>query len=111
MVGPCGGVDKVVVVAESGMQPMTVRFGRRAKEVIEREADVDGVSVSVYVREAALARAIYSIALRAGEAGELAHKLQDLREELDGMGLDGMGVLELILARVATAASRQPEPE
>jgi hypothetical protein len=98
-------------VPEPGMQPKTVRFGQRAKEVIEREADRDGVSFSVYVREAALARAIYTIALRAGENGELAHKLQDLREELDGMGIDGMGVLELILARVDQAARSRAEPE
>lgn len=96
---------------DSGMQPMTVRFGRRAKEVIEREAARDGVSFAVYAREATLARAIYTIALRAGAKGELAHHLQDLREELDDMGLDGMGIVEHILERVDTAASRVGESE
>lgn len=86
------------------LRPTTVRFGRSAYEVVRREAERDGMSLGAWIREAAIARAIYTIALRAGPAGELAHHLRDLRTELDEAGVDGALVVERVLARVAEVA-------
>lgn len=41
------------------MRETKIRFGLRAWEIIQEEADADGVSASQFVREAALARAFY----------------------------------------------------
>ena len=49
------------------MKVTTVRFGRDLWTLLEREAEQAGVSVSQYVREAALARAAAS----AGTRGEI----------------------------------------
>lgn len=89
------------------MTPKTVRFGRRALGLIEREADRDGSSFSVYVREAAIVRAIYSVAERATSREAMDHRLADLREQLTGIGLDGSMILELILARVDEAVNER----
>ena len=46
------------------MKVTTLRFGADLWQLLEREAALDGVSVSQYVREAALARAVGAAAVR-----------------------------------------------
>lgn len=94
-----------------GMQATTVRFGRAAYEVLRREAQLDGTSISLYVRESALARAVFSMALRVGDRGELGNALQTVREDLDELGIDGMTFLERIVAAIddAVVARRNRE--
>ena len=97
-----------------GMQPKTVRFGRMAHDLVQRESDRDGTSFSTYVREAALARAVWTIALRR-DAPILATRLQGLREELEELGIDGMGLLERFAVELERSegieqrASSEPE--
>lgn len=96
-----------------GMQPMTVRFGRTAYELVRREAERDGTPLSTWVREAALARAVWTIALRR-DRPILAQRLQAMREELDELGIDGMGLLERFaseLGRSEDVDSSDSEPE
>lgn len=99
-----------------GMQAKTVRFGRMAHDLVAREADRDGTSFSTYVREAALARAVWTIALRR-ETPILATRLQVLREELDELGIDGMALIERFAVEldrsegVDGSLSLAPEPE
>lgn len=54
------------------MRETKIRFGARAWDLIQQEARNDGVSASQFVREAALARALYARHLR----GELADGAQ-----------------------------------
>jgi hypothetical protein len=49
------------------MRVTTVRFSEDLWELLEREAALGGISVSQYIREAALARAVAAAAVR-GEA-------------------------------------------
>jgi glutathione S-transferase len=53
------------------MKVTTVRFGEDLWALLEAEADHAGVSVSQYIREAALARAAFLVGARAGVADEL----------------------------------------
>jgi hypothetical protein len=57
--------------AARAMKVTTVRFGADLWALLEREAAVAGVSVSQYVREAALARAAFAAGTRAGAPEEL----------------------------------------
>ncbi|HEX8855950.1 MAG TPA: hypothetical protein VF752_10145 [Thermoleophilaceae bacterium] len=61
------------------MRATTIRFSPAAWELIEREAQREGVSVAQYVREATL----FHVAYRLGERGEgLADVRSLLHEEL-----------------------------
>lgn len=51
------------------MQPLTIRLGKRLREALGNEAEREGVSLSQYVRDAALARMVYARAER-GEVDE-----------------------------------------
>ena len=53
----------------------TIRFGDRAYTAIARAADAQGISVSQYVREAALIRAVLDELDSAEEAIHTAHDL------------------------------------
>ena len=53
------------------MKTTTIRFGDDLWALLESEADVTGVSVSQYVREAALSRAAFSAGARAEAPAEL----------------------------------------
>ena len=46
------------------MRTVTLRFGQRLWELVIEEAEHDGISTSAFIREAALARAIYARARR-----------------------------------------------
>ena len=64
------------------MRETKIRFGNRAWELIQEEAEIDGVSASQFVREAAVARAIFMKNRRGDtEAGEtIIHLIEALRE-------------------------------
>lgn len=65
------------------MRETKIRFGERAWKIIQEEAILDGVSASQFVRESALARAVYLRSLR-GEAlggNGLQDIIRQLREE------------------------------
>lgn len=68
--------------AVAGMRETKIRFGVRAWEIIQEEADLDGVSASQFVREAALARAIY-MRYKRGEV-EPGQKFDELVAQLRG---------------------------
>lgn len=53
------------------MRRATIRFGNATWMLLEREAELDGVSVAQWVREAAIARAVWVRAMR-GEPIEAA---------------------------------------
>jgi hypothetical protein len=57
--------------ASPAMKVTTVRFGEDLWGLLEAEAAQSGVSVSQYIREAALARAAFAVGARAGAADEL----------------------------------------
>ena len=60
----------------------TIRFGDRAYTAIARAADAQGISVSQYVREAALIRAVLDELDAAGEAIHTAHDLLAVAREV-----------------------------
>jgi hypothetical protein len=59
-------------VASKKMHQTTVRFGADLWEALEREGERLGVSVAQYVREAALARLVYSAGKRGDDEFDLA---------------------------------------
>jgi hypothetical protein len=59
-------------MALKGMHQTTVRFGADLWEALEEEGRRLGVSVAQYVREAALARLVYSAGKRGDEEFDLA---------------------------------------
>jgi hypothetical protein len=59
-------------MASKGMHQTTVRFGVDLWEALEEEGRRLGVSVAQYVREAALARLVYSAGKRGDEEFDLA---------------------------------------
>ena len=60
----------------------TIRFGDRAYTAIARAADAQGISVSQYVREAALIRAVLDELDSAEEAVHTAHDLLAVAREV-----------------------------
>jgi hypothetical protein len=64
-------LDMKELTGTRAMKVTTVRFGADLWALLEREAALAGVSVSQYVREAALARAAFSAGTRAGAPSEL----------------------------------------
>ena len=60
----------------------TIRFADRAYTAIARAADVQGISVSQYVREAALIRAVLDELESAEEAIHTAHDLLAIAREV-----------------------------
>ena len=61
-------------VPTTAMRVTTVRFGHDLWQLLEREAGLVGTSVSQYIREASLARAAATVAVRGEDALEqLAH--------------------------------------
>ena len=60
----------------------TIRFGDRAYMAIARAADAQGISVSQYVREAALIRAVLDELDSAEEALHTAHDLLAIAREV-----------------------------
>ena len=60
----------------------TIRFGDRGYTTIARAADAQGISVSQYVREAALIRAVLDELDSATEALHTAHDLLDIAREV-----------------------------
>ena len=60
----------------------TIRFADRAYTTIARAADTQGISVSQYVREAALIRAVLDELDSAEEALHTAHDLLDIAREV-----------------------------
>jgi hypothetical protein len=69
------------------MRVTTLRFGSDLWQLLEHEAALDGVSVSQYVREAALARAVGAAVVR------------------------GEGPLELLSGATREVAAADPDPE
>ena len=60
----------------------TIRFGDRAYTAIARAADAQGISVSQYVREAALIRAVLDELDSAEEAVHTGHDLLAIAREV-----------------------------
>jgi len=67
----------------------TIRFGDRGYATIARVADEQGVSVSQYVREAALMRAVLDDLDTASEALHRAHDLVALAREVRALSSPG----------------------
>ena len=64
------------------LHPTTIRFADRAYLAIARAADLQGISVSQYVREAALIRAVLDELDSAEEALHSAHDLLAIAREV-----------------------------
>lgn len=60
------------------MKQTAIRLSDQVREVLQEEADYEGVSLSQYIREAALMRAWYS----RGERGENAAEVRQLEQLL-----------------------------
>ena len=60
----------------------TIRFADRSYVAVARAADAQGISVSQYVREAALIRAVLDELDTAEEALHTAHDLVDVAREV-----------------------------
>jgi hypothetical protein len=87
-----------------GMKVTTVRFGADLWQLLEQEAERAGVSVSQYVREAALARAAASAGARGtvpfGSLADAAREVSSTR----GAGMDDkQRAIEVALASLARA--------
>jgi uncharacterized protein (DUF1778 family) len=72
-------VARVPTVA---LHATTIRFGDRAYMAIARAADAQGISVSQYVREAALIRAVLDELDSAEQALHTAHDLLAIAREV-----------------------------
>src|SRR4051794_39608859 len=88
--GLAGNRQKVVVMPSGGTKPVTVRWSQGAHKVVVHEAELEGIPLARYMREASLARAFYAIGRRAGGGkGEgFAERLCHLTQELDDLGID-----------------------
>jgi uncharacterized protein (DUF1778 family) len=64
------------------LHPTTIRFGDRAYTAIARAADEQGISVSQYVREAALVRAVLDELDATVDALHTAHDLLAVAREV-----------------------------
>jgi hypothetical protein len=64
------------------LHPTTIRFGDKAYTAIARAADEQGISVSQYVREAALIRAVLDELDSAEEAIHSGHDLLAIAREV-----------------------------
>jgi len=73
------GTARVPLVA---LHATTIRFADRAYTAIARAADAQGISVSQYVREAALIRAVLDELDSAEEAIHTAHDLLAIAREV-----------------------------
>jgi hypothetical protein len=69
-------------VAPVALHATTIRFADRAYTAIARAADAQGISVSQYVREAALIRAVLDELDSAEEALHTAHDLLAIAREV-----------------------------
>jgi hypothetical protein len=96
-----GRRTKVVVVMASGTKPVTVRWSEGAHAVVVHEAEIEGIPLARYMREAALARAFYAIGRRSSGDQGFAERLCHMTQELDELGVDGMAVLERILEHLS----------
>ncbi|HYB25071.1 MAG TPA: hypothetical protein VEF89_00500 [Solirubrobacteraceae bacterium] len=94
----------------TAMKVTTVRFGTDLWRLLEDEAEYAGVSVSQYIREAALARAAAAAAARGrGPFELLAGALREVRRDEAG---SAAGVeAELVLARLARLAAAEARSE
>jgi hypothetical protein len=93
------------------MKVTTVRFGEDLWGLLESEAANSGVSVSQYIREAALARAAFAVGARAGAADEL---LAAWSRALLGGGRDGSELGEAtqrLIAALTRSRSREQREE
>jgi uncharacterized protein (DUF1778 family) len=77
--GRAAGAAKVPAVA---LHATTIRFADRAYTAIAHAADAQGISVSQYVREAALIRAVLDELDSAEEAIHTAHDLLAVAREV-----------------------------
>ena len=88
------------------LHPTTIRFADRAYTTIARAADSQGISVSQYVREAALIRAVLDELDTAEEALHTAHDLLAIAREVRRLAqVDPPG------APPATAGRQRRAPE
>jgi hypothetical protein len=62
---------------DMAMKPTAVRLSDEIRKVLQEEADYEGISLSQYLREAALMRAWYARGAR-GEDGEALRELEKL---------------------------------
>lgn len=61
---------------------LTIRFSPRTHSVIKHEAEREGVTITQFVREAALARAYYAKGLRGERPPEGEQALEQARDTL-----------------------------
>ena len=89
------------------LQATTIRFADRAYTTIARAADTQGISVSQYVREAALIRAVLDELDSAEEALHTAHDLLDIAREVRRLAeVDPPGPPRANAARKRPAAAK-----
>ena len=92
---------------KSTMKVTTVRFGDDLRRLLEHESAIVGVSVSQYVREAALARAAAAVAARGEDPFErLAGAVRETVRRDVGTGPEDRETLAA-LARVKGAPAEQ----
>jgi uncharacterized protein (DUF1778 family) len=72
------------------MKILSVRFGAEQQRLIEREAKVEGVSTSAFIRDAAYARAILQAARREDRTLALFESLIAAVEENGQDAISGM---------------------
>jgi uncharacterized protein (DUF1778 family) len=77
-----GRRTRVASVPSVALHATTIRFADRAYTAIARAADAQGISVSQYVREAALIRAVLDELDSAEEAVHTAHDLLAIAREV-----------------------------
>ena len=88
----------------------TIRFADRAYTAIALAADAQGISVSQYVREAALIRAVLDELDSANDALHTAHDLLAIAREVRRLAeVDPPGPPRANAGRRASAARRKPE--
>lgn len=85
---------------DAGKKPVTVRWSEGAHAVVVHEAELEGIPLARYMREASLARAFYAIGRRSSGEG-FSERLCHMTQELDDLGIDGMAVLERILEHLS----------
>jgi uncharacterized protein (DUF1778 family) len=102
---PIGGVSRVPLVA---LHATTIRFADKAYTAIALAADIQGISVSQYVREAALIRAVLDDLDSSHDALHTAHDLLGIAREVRRLAqVDAPGPPQA-KARRSTSKPRRP---
>jgi mobilization protein NikA len=90
-----------------GMKVTTVRFGEDLWALLESEAERAGVSVSQYIREAALARAAFAAGSRAEAPSELLARWVQSTVEPGPLGARNLADTERLIAALGRRLARE----